>query len=944
MFGNAFTRRIQLVTLAVCCTAASILGHAAQPAKPTVAQSPPPSFNTDITFSNNTLADFSATSGEPMIRVDKQDNVFISSPFGLSTTVSLLWRSSDGGRSFMPMGTPIIRDSATAPGGGDTDQDVDDNNWFYFVDLSGACITAAVSTDGGNTFPPERTNSIVCVSDENPGAAADDRQWVAAIGNGVAYVTWRNLTGSNFWLFKTTDGGLTWDKGRLVGTVSGGGPLRVDKQVRRVTVNGVEKDAVILYQLFDRGTNLRVFRIMDFLDGSPMKVDDLSIVNPGVSVTNVIPTLAVDRAGNLYASWSQTASSIWMASSTDRGQTWSPPRRVSPPTLTGTNIMSWIVAGDPGRVDVVWYRSPVAGNPVDNNSVWDVYMAQSINVLDASPTFTTVKVSQNIIHRGQICLDGLNCDLAVPMQDRSFLEFPSVAIDSKGAAVITYNDNSNQVQGPYVMFAKQVSGPSLFASVGYLKGDPGAVGVATPSAGETIKTPAYTLTGTHTIPPKNFDKDESGDARFPDHGPAIGSNVAALDIKGVWLNDDADSVTVTMQMADLTTAALATAPALSGGDGVLYLTQMDINDRVYWVGAEVRGGVARYLTGSLGMLKSATSKKFVTYNPDAASSLSVQGSISNTAPGTITMKLPRSLVGGPAAGSKAFSVTGYAFSERGPLGVMATSDGNPTSLPLQIDASAAATYTFGEGPRLDGVVEVSLDDASFSAPRMATLLNVTGEGRWQLSLNPADLIPGAHTLYARQRINGREPSMLATVPFNVSQTIEQIVNSLVSLQTSNPSSAGGVSAFNLSMQNTSQQTIFAPLRAQISGLSSASGQVTAANADNLQVGAGAYWDYSNRVGSDAQLSAGEVSGARSLRFNNPNNEPFSVTFNVVGNLARTNGGVSMMSRSTSDGSSAAASRSTTSNGTASATGALVGSVFKVTYNPLLNLISVEIIQ
>ena len=943
MLGKSFIRRIRLAMLAVCFTAASILGHAARPAKPAAAQTPPPSFNTDITFSNNTLTDFSATSGEPMIRVDKQDNVFISSPFGLSTSVSLLWRSSDGGRSFLPMGTPIIRDSATAPGGGDTDQDVDDNNWFYFVDLSGACVTAAVSTDGGNTFPPERTNSIVCVSDENPGAAADDRQWVAAIGNGIAYVTWRNLTGSNFWLFKTTDGGLHWDKGRLVGTVSGGGPLRVDKQVRRVNVNGVEKDAVILYQLFDRGTNLRVFRIMDFMDGSPMKVDDLSIVNPGVSVTNVIPTMAVDRAGNLYATWSQTASSVWMASSTDRGQTWSPPRRVSPPTLTGTNIMSWIVAGDPGRVDIVWYRSPIAGNPVDSSSVWDIYMAQSINVLDATPTFTTVKVSQNAIHRGQICLDGLNCDLAVPMQDRSFLEFPSVTIDSKGAAVITYNDNTNQVQGPYVMFAKQVSGPSLLASVGYIKGAAGTVGVTTPSANETIKTPAYTLTGTHTIPPKNFDKDESNDARFPDHGAVIGGNVAALDIKGVWLSDDADSVTVTMQMADLTTTALATAPALSGGDGVLYLTQMDINDRVYWVGAEVRGGVARYLTGNLGLLKSATSKKFITYNPDAASSLSVQGSISNTAPGTITMKLPRSLVGGPASGTKAFSVTGYAFSERGPLGVMATSDGNPTSFPIQVDASGAATYSFGEGPQLDGVVEVSIDDATFSAPRTATLLNVTGENRWQLSLNPSDLIAGAHTLYARQRINGREPSMLATVQFNVSQTVEQIVNQMVNLQAGSPSSAAGVSAFNLSMQNTSQQTIFTPLKVQISGLSSASGQVTAANADNQQPGVGATWDYSGRVGSDAQLTAGEVSGARSLRFNNPNNEPFSVTFNVVGNLARTNGGTSTTSSST-NGGTAGTGGSTTSSGTASTTGALVGSVFKVTYNPLLNLVSVEIIR
>src|SRR6185503_6903404 len=185
---------------------------------------------------NNTMADFSATSGEPIIKSDTAGNIFVTSPFGLSTTVGLLWKSADGGRSFVPLGSPIVRDSVTAPGGGDTDIDFDANNWLYYVDLSGA--------------------------------------WVAGFGNGIAYVTWRNLTGSNFWLFKTTDGGLTWDKGTLLGTVSAGGPLRADKQKRKVVVNGVERDAVILYQLFYRGNNLRVFRVTDLLDGSPLKIDD----------------------------------------------------------------------------------------------------------------------------------------------------------------------------------------------------------------------------------------------------------------------------------------------------------------------------------------------------------------------------------------------------------------------------------------------------------------------------------------------------------------------------------------------------------------------------------------------------------------------------------------------------------------------------------------------
>src|SRR5204862_3626087 len=140
------------------------------------------------TFGHNTLADFSAVGGEPFIRVDKQDNIFVSSPFGFSTTVSLLWKSSDHGRTFIPLGTPIARDAVTGPGGGDTHMDFDDQNRLYYVDLSAACTTAAVSEDGGNTFPLDRNNPLTCLGGgSDPEGATDDRQWVAAFGDGIAY-------------------------------------------------------------------------------------------------------------------------------------------------------------------------------------------------------------------------------------------------------------------------------------------------------------------------------------------------------------------------------------------------------------------------------------------------------------------------------------------------------------------------------------------------------------------------------------------------------------------------------------------------------------------------------------------------------------------------------------------------------------------------------------
>ena len=70
------------------------------------------------------------------------------------------------------------------------------------------------------------------------------------------------------------------------------------------------------------------------------------------------------------------------------------------------------------------------------------------------------------------------------------------------------------------------------------------------------------------------------------------------------------------------------------------------------------------------------------------------------------MKIPRALIGSPANGTTLTSVTGYAFSERGPLAPIPGGNGNAnvTSLPIQVDAAGALSYTLGDGaPQFSGV-------------------------------------------------------------------------------------------------------------------------------------------------------------------------------------------------------------------------------------------------
>jgi hypothetical protein len=303
------------------------------------------------------------------------------------------------------------------------------------------------------------------------------------------------------------------------------------------------------------------------------------------------------------------------------------------------------------------------------------------------------------------------------------------------------------------------------------------VAVTSP-ANNAIVNPPVTVQGTHTLPSATFDRDEAGDGLFPDHGPVIGTNVPALDIRQVDMTENATNIIVHMQVADATTAALAAATGTGGGDGLLYLVQWDYNestadpiDRVFWVAAEVRAGQALGRTGTLGVIRSATSKKYITYNPDAVNSLQVTATISNTAPGTITLTIPRSLVGNPPNGAVLNSVTGYAMSERGPLAATPCPPApascenifDPTSLPIHVDSSGAFSYIVGAGMQLDGVVQVSLDDPSFSFPVTATA-NVNGT--WQNTFTT--LNAGQHTVYARQVVRGGcATSPTASVSFTI---------------------------------------------------------------------------------------------------------------------------------------------------------------------------------
>ncbi|HEX8100774.1 MAG TPA: sialidase family protein, partial [Actinomycetota bacterium] len=193
---------------------------------------------------------------------------------------------------------------------------------------------------------------------------------------------------------------------------------------------------------------------------------------------NIFPRLAIDRGGNLYYTWSQTQGpvsdptgfigeqDVYYAFSTNGGEAWSSPINLTKEAHDSA-VFPWMVAGDPGRVDLVLYKantginSQIAaidaegpcqepglvnptppnecnGETTPNPSVWNVYFSQSLNALNTGPNFKAVQVSAAPNHIGQICTLGLVCE-----GDRSLLDFFTVDVDHRGAAVIAYSDTMN---------------------------------------------------------------------------------------------------------------------------------------------------------------------------------------------------------------------------------------------------------------------------------------------------------------------------------------------------------------------------------------------------------------------------------------------------------------------------------------------------------------------
>ncbi len=435
----------------------------------------------------NTSQPCTNAAAEPMIRADGGGNFYASSENGLGAG-TLAWRSGDGGAHYEYVGMPDAGSSANntgfAPGGGDTDlavAPVKNSLGFYNVyvaSLSLANVDVSTSTDGGYQYTLNPVSATI---------SGDDREWIAADGASKVCISYHDVATFNIDVNCSFDAGATFTQlGDAIDTAHAYnidaneiGNMAIDSgsHVIYQSFSGIDQSDVTVCQTTGP-CNFHVVYVGVSTDGGKTFTDYKVYDNPNTNVSygHQFVNVSVDRGGNVYLVYNDNHNLYYSFSST-HGQTWSGPYQINK-SPSNTAIMPWAVAGDAGKLDVVWYGTSYYDgvNPPDSypsSAAWYVYFAQNLKATTPGSGFTQMTASP-INHYGGVCESGVSCTGNRDLYD----DFGVAASPTTGLASIVYSDdqydpsqptgctqsNSNTVSCDHTEIATQTSGSGIFAT------------------------------------------------------------------------------------------------------------------------------------------------------------------------------------------------------------------------------------------------------------------------------------------------------------------------------------------------------------------------------------------------------------------------------------------------------------------------------------------------
>ena len=438
---------------------------------------------------------------EPAIRATPDGKFFGASENGLGGG-TLAWASTDGGSHYYSSpspndvsagGTSTGQEAGLEPGGGDTDVAVATgknalgNYNSYVVSLTLANIDVSTSTDNGKTYTLNPATSL----------PIDDRPWAAATGASKVCISYLTAPGVllpqvGLHVQCSLDAGKTFPQvANAYDTSQVGLGASNSSRTGNLTFDAAHPN--YLYQIFayapvadvsDPNALLHAVGIAVSADGGLTWHDYNIHVNPNADTRhydNQFPNVTVDKAGNVYAFYSDDRNTYY-SYSTDHGQTWHGPIQVN--KAGETAIFPWASAGDAGKVDVVYYKTPWVStdqaNPTPAESApptaaWTVGFAQNLTAATAGSAFSETTASPTV-HFGSVCQGGAACTGNRDLYD----DFGVAASPITGFASIIYSDDqyTNDANNPpkpgctqaqnntgncdHTSIATQTAGPVIF--------------------------------------------------------------------------------------------------------------------------------------------------------------------------------------------------------------------------------------------------------------------------------------------------------------------------------------------------------------------------------------------------------------------------------------------------------------------------------------------------
>jgi hypothetical protein len=371
---------------------------------------------------------------EPLITKGPDGTLYISA-------LQHLYRSTNSGASWTELLGPIY--ASTLNLNSDSSISVDPGNRLYFTfDYPYAGTTAVCTSDDHGT-------TWTC----NPGVVpgGTDRMWILAPSTTAAYeVTNEGLYETAF--LQSSDRGATW----VPTSVASGlfepqsGPL-----LQKEGSSDVLQVIKVWGTLPQEVPELKLYVYHPNETGSIIS----AIRSTGLPLPLALPSASLGRDGQLWVASEEANSTggrqVVLARSTNEGVTWSKLAPI-PGTTSGTAIFSWVAAGGPHHVGVLYYFTPDNGDPGTlTNSTWSVMWAESFNADSAVPTWT-VSTVESTIHKGAICI-AADCSGS----NRFAGDFISTIIDSNDVAHLTWMKQENGTGAISIRYQQIQSSPPV---------------------------------------------------------------------------------------------------------------------------------------------------------------------------------------------------------------------------------------------------------------------------------------------------------------------------------------------------------------------------------------------------------------------------------------------------------------------------------------------------